>query len=164
MRDEYLKSIVYNYSSYGLSNGEKLALSNGLEYQIPVKSFRVAINTEFEQFYQRLLHDISCSQEKDIERIKTNLRTTCVKYSKIRVPYKYRKIVETLPKYSRIVIMNQDKGRDAAQNLSVYLDKCMDILDINQFTKLSTNPTKKTEKKIQGALKKLKPVLQCWSI
>ena len=51
MRDEYLKSIVYNYSSYGLSNGEELALSNGLEYQIPVKSFRVAINTEFEQFY-----------------------------------------------------------------------------------------------------------------
>ena len=92
MRDEYLKSIVYNYSSYGLSNGEELALSNGLEYQIPVKSFRVAINTEFEQFYQRLLHDISCSQEKDIERIKTNLRTTCVKYSKIRVPYKFRKL------------------------------------------------------------------------
>ena len=61
--------------------------------------------------------------------------------------------------------MNQDKGRGAAlMDRTVYLDKCLDILDINQFTKLSTNPTKKTEKKIQGALKKLKAVLQCWSI
>ena len=48
--------------------------------------------------------------------------------------------------------MNQDKGRGAAlMDRTVYLDKCLDILDINQFTKLSTNPTKKTEKKDSGS-------------
>ena len=36
MRDEYLKSIVYNYSSYGLSNNEELALSKW--FRIPDSS------------------------------------------------------------------------------------------------------------------------------
>ena len=39
---------------------------------------------------------------------------------------------------------------------TVYLEKCLDILDTNQFTKLSTDPTKETEKKIQRVLRKIK--------
>ena len=39
---------------------------------------------------------------------------------------------------------------------TVYLEKCLDILDTNQFTKLSTHPTKKTEEKIQWVLWKIK--------
>ena len=53
--------------------------------------------------------------------------------------------------------MNQDKGRNVALiDRTVYLEKCVDILDINQFTKLSTNLTKKTEEKFQGDLQTLK--------
>ena len=46
----------------------------------------------------------------------------------------------------------------------VYLEKCLHILDTNQFTKLSTDPTKKTEEKIQQVLQKIKDVYQLRSI
>ena len=87
-----MKSIVHNYSSYVLSKDEELALSYGLENHIPTKTSRIAINTEFEQFYQRLLHDISHIPKEDLAHTKPE--------SKIRVPYNYRKIVETLTKNS----------------------------------------------------------------
>ena len=122
---EHLKSIVNNYSSYVLSKDEKFALSYGLENRIPTKISRNAINTEFEQFYQRLLYGISHIPEEDLAHIKTKLRNTCEKYSKIRVPYKYRKIVKTLSKNSRIVIMKQDKMRGVVlMDRMVYLWKC----------------------------------------
>ena len=98
IRDEYMKGIVHNYSSYALSKDEEIALSYGLENHIPTKTSHIAINTEFEQFYQRLLHYISHIPEEDLAHIETKLRNTCEKYSKIKVPYKYRKIVETLSK------------------------------------------------------------------
>ena len=95
--------------------------------------------------------------EDHLAHIKTKLRNTCGRYSKIRVPYKYRKIVETLSKNSRIVIMKQDKGRRVVlMDRTVYLEKCLDILDTNQSTKLTTDPTKKTEEKIQQVLRKIK--------
>ena len=66
-------------------------------------------------------------------------------------------MVETLSKNSRIVIMKQDKGRGVVpMDRAVYLEKCWDILDTNQFTKLSRDPTKKTEGKIQRVLRKIK--------
>ena len=45
-----MKSVVHNYSCYVLSKYEKIALSCGLENQIPTKTSRTAISTEFEQF------------------------------------------------------------------------------------------------------------------
>ena len=52
---------------------------------------------------------------------------TCERYSKIRVPYKFRKIVET-SKNSRTVIMKQDKGRGVVlMDTRVYLEKCLDM-------------------------------------
>ena len=33
--------------------------------------------------------------QDDINRIKTKIRNTCEKYSRINMPYKYRKIVKT---------------------------------------------------------------------
>ena len=152
-----MKSIAHNYSSYVLSKDEELALSYGLENHIPTKTSHIAINTEFEQFYQRLLHDISHIPEEDLAHIKTKLPNTCKKYSEIRVPNKYRKIVETLSKNSRIVVMKQDKGRGVIlMDRTVYVEKCLDILDTNQFTKVSTDPSKKTEEKIQRVLRKIK--------
>ena len=53
--------------------------------------------------------------------------------------------------------MKQDKGRGVTLiDRTAYLEKCLDILDTNQFTKLSMNSTKKTEEKIQRALRKVK--------
>ena len=51
--------------------------------------------------------------------------------------------------------MKQNKGRGVVlMDRTAYLEKCLDILDANQFTKLSTDPTKKTEEKIQRVLRK----------
>ena len=44
--------------------------------------------------------------------------------------------------------MKQNKGRGVVlMDIMVYLDKLLDILDTNKFTKLSTDPTKKMEEK-----------------
>ena len=44
--------------------------------------------------------------------------------------------------------MKQDKARGVVlMDRTVYLEKCLDILDTNQFTKLSRDPTKKIEEK-----------------
>ena len=53
--------------------------------------------------------------------------------------------------------MKQNKGRGVVlMDRTVYLDKCLDILDTNQFTKLSTDPTKKMEEKNRLFLRKIK--------
>ena len=52
--------------------------------------------TEFEGFYQGLLKDNSDIPETELQLIKTKLRNTCEKYTKIKVPYKYRKIINEL--------------------------------------------------------------------
>ena len=69
--DEHMNSIVHNYSSYVLSKDEKIALSYGLENNIPTKTSRIIINTEFEQFYRRFLHHTSHIPEEDLTYIKT---------------------------------------------------------------------------------------------
>ena len=123
-----MKSIVHKYSSYVISKDKEIALSYDLEKHIPTKTSRIVINTEFEEFCQRILHHISHIPEKDLVHIKTKLRNSREKYSKIRVPYKYRKIVETLSKNSRIVIMKQDKERGVVlMDRTVYLGKCLGV-------------------------------------
>ena len=53
--------------------------------------------------------------------------------------------------------MKQDLERGVVlMDRTVYLENCLDILDTTQFTKLSTDPTKKTEEKIQRVLRKTK--------
>ena len=42
---------------------------------------------------------------------KTNLRNTCDKYTKIKVPYKYRKVGKELSERRDIAILKADKGR-----------------------------------------------------
>ena len=51
------------------------------------------IYTEFEAFCQGLLKDIGNIPETESQLIKAKLRNTCEKDTKIKVPYKYRKII-----------------------------------------------------------------------
>ena len=108
---KFIKHSVHNYSSYIFSEQEKIALSFGLEQHIPNRSCKNSIYTEFEQFYQRIFHNIRYLPQDDINRIKTKMRSTCEKYSRINVPCKYRKIVNDLSRNKDIVTMKQDKGR-----------------------------------------------------
>ena len=84
------KCIVHNLSSYDLSEAEITALSYGLDTHIPTNTNSNTIATEFELFFQNLLRDISNIPESETSKIKTKLRNTCEKYSKVKVPYRDR--------------------------------------------------------------------------
>ena len=114
-----------------------------------------AIYTEFEVFYQSLLKDISDIPVNKLRQIKTNLRNTCDKYTKIKVPYKYRKVVEELSERRDIAILKADKGRRVV-NRDKYTEKCLQILNTKQIVKLNSDPTKVTERKVQNHLQKIK--------
>ena len=95
---------------YVLSCNEKIALVYGLEQHILVKPNKHTIRTEF-RVYQSILKNILHIPVNDSSLIKAKLQSTYEKYSKVYVPYEYRRIVEKLSKNNRIVIMKQDKGR-----------------------------------------------------
>ena len=99
-----------------------------------------AIYTEFEVFYQSLLKDISDIPVNKLRQIKTNLRNTCDKYTKIKVPYKYRKVVEELSERRDIAILKADKGRRVVnrdkytENVYKYLiqNKLLNLIQIQR--------------------------------
>ena len=56
-----------------------------------------------------------------------------------------------------IVIMKQDKGRGiVVLNRWKHTEKCLAILNTEQFRKLYSDPTKSTERKMQRVLRKIK--------
>ena len=88
------------------------------------------IYTEFEVFYQGLLKDIGNIPETELQLIKTKLRNTWEKYTKIKEPYKYRKIINELRKREDIAVLKADKGRDVViMNRDKYHEKCLELLD-----------------------------------
>ena len=58
------KEVVHNFSSHKLSKEEHEALSYSLDYHILSNVTRNSLNTEFEMFFQNLLHDISAIPEE----------------------------------------------------------------------------------------------------
>ena len=107
----------------------------GLEHHIPNKLNRNKIHTEFEQFYQNLVKDISHIPDDNLTRLKTKLRSTCEGYSKIQVIYKYKMIIDRLSKNHGIYIIKQDKGRGVVvMDKSKYTENCLHILQTEQFT------------------------------
>ena len=114
------------------------------------------IYTEFEVSYQGLLKDIGNIPETELQLIKTKLQNMCEKYTKTKVPYKYRKIINDLRKREDIVVLKADKGRGIViMNRDKYHEKCLEKLDTGQFQKLNYDPTKITQRKVQDALRKM---------
>ena len=55
-------------------------------------------------------------------------------------------------------LLKEDKGRGVAiMNRDKYEEKCLQMLNINQFVKLSSDPMKTTERKVQNVLRNIKP-------
>ena len=102
---------LLNKTEYQLSTVEYTALSYGLDHHISTKLNNNRIHTEFKQFYQDILKDISHIPEKYLSSLKTKLWSTCEKYSKIHVPYKYKKIIDQLSRNKDLCILEQDKRR-----------------------------------------------------
>ena len=109
--------------------------SYGLDHYIPIKLNRNGIHTEFEQFYQHLVKDISYAPDDNLTRLKT----------------------KSLKKPRSICIIKQDKGRGVVvMDRSKYTEKCLSILQTEQFTKLKPYTIKSIENKIQRELRVLK--------
>ena len=88
-KQHHVRQIIYTFTSYVLSRDEEIALSYGLDQHIPSNLNKTDTEAEFEQLYQGLLKDISNIPEENLSTLKTKLRSTREKYTRIIVPYKY---------------------------------------------------------------------------
>ena len=67
--------------------------------------------------------------ENEINKLKTKLRSTCEKYSNIKVQHTQRKIISGLSKRNDIILLKQYKGRGVvAMDRSKYTEKCLEML------------------------------------
>ena len=63
--------------------------------------------------------------------LKTKLRHTCAKYSQVKVPYKYRTVIDNLRRNKDLAILKQDKGKGIVLlDRTVYIGKCLLIINI----------------------------------
>ena len=139
---KYIRHTLHNFSWYQLSSKEEEALSPVLDEHIPSVCNLNKLFREFEMFYQNILKDISHLDNDVITRLKTKLRHTCDKYSRIKVPYKYRNVITNLRRNKQLVILKQDKGRGVVLlHKTKYVEKCLSIINANKFKKLDKNPT-----------------------
>ena len=147
---------MHNFSSYQLLSKEEEALPFGLNEHIPSVYNRNKFFPEFEMFYQNILKDISHLNNDVITRLRTKLRGTFDKYSRIKVPYKYH-VITNLRRNNQLVILKQDKGRGVVLlDKTKYVEKYFSIISTNKFKKFDKNPTVSYEAKMQRTLRKMK--------
>ena len=73
------------------------------------------------------------------------------------MPYRYRKIIRNLSNNEKIKVLKQDKGRGVViMDNSQYMKKCLNMLNNDNFIKLTDDSTKLIEEKIQKAIRKIK--------
>ena len=65
--------------------------------------------------------------------------------------------MKRLSKNKDIVILKQDKGRGVViLNRSKYIEKCLSIVNSNEFLQVDKDPTASIERKVQRTLRKTK--------
>ena len=105
-----------------------------MDEHIPTGLNRNKLFTEFEIFYQNILNDLPNLPEHDTIALKTKPHYTCEKYSQIKVPYKYRTVIDNFHQNKDLVILKQDKGKSVVLlDRTVYIDKCLSMLNTQQF-------------------------------
>ena len=128
----FSKNVVHNFSSYSLSQQEIEALSYGIDHYIPVKTDTKRVEVEFEYFYKNLLSEVTELPEQERIGIKTKLLNACKSYNGIKVPYRYREVINNLSKNKSICLLKQDKGRGTViVDHHEYVRKCEDLLKSN---------------------------------
>ena len=104
-----------------------------------------------------LLLDIPTIPEENIARMKTQLRSTCEKYYKVRMLFRYLQAIKMLSNNKDIAILKQDKGSGVViLNRSKNIEKCLSIVNNSQFLRVDKDPTVYIERKIQRTLGKIK--------
>ena len=90
-------------------------------------------------------------------QLKTKLQIACEKYNRVKVPFKYREMINKLSNKSNIILLRQDKGRGIVViDRKKCTENCMDMLNTKQFCKLDKDPTKTIKAKIQRPVRKTK--------
>ena len=150
-------TIIYNYSSYVLSNEEEKALEYGLDTHIPGMIDKNRVKTEFEAFYEDVLKQTNHLNIDEQDLLKSKLRRICESYSNIKVPYQYKECIKKLSSRKDITIMKSDKGRAVViLDKTLYLSKCLSMINTDKFEKLKDDPTKRIEGIVQRTLLTLK--------
>ena len=116
-------------SSYQLSHDKYTALSFGLDHHIPAKTDPNLIYTEFECYYQNIVPKIkNLSDDQKCQQkcqLKIKLWSACEKYNRVKVPFKYKEIINKLSNNSNITLLRQDKGKGIVVIDRIkYTEKC----------------------------------------
>ena len=144
-------------SSYQLSHDEYTALQFGLHHHIPPKTDPNLIYTMFKCYYQNIVYKIKNLSDDHKRQLKTKLGSACKKYNPVKVPFKYREIINKLSNNSNIILLPQDKEKGIVViDRKKYTEKCTDMLNTKQFCKLNKDPTKTIETKDHRAARKIK--------
>ena len=131
-------------------------MSYGLDHHIPGKTDPNLIYIEFESYFQSIKHKITSLPETQISHLNTKLRTACEQYNNISVPYKEREISK-LKKNQNIMLLYQDNDTGIVIiDRNRYTNKCLNILNTEQFRKLDRDPTKPIDAKIRSGVRKIK--------
>ena len=84
------------------------------------------------------LPNIPNISENELQQVKTKLRNICERYRNIKVQYKQRQISKSLSQREDTTIMKADKVRGVViMNKSKYLEKCLTLLNSEQFVRLN---------------------------
>ena len=90
---------------------------------------------------------------EDKDELKTKLRNICNKYGKVKIPKNIRDVIDNLMKRDDILLLKQDKGKGIViLDRTIYNEKCLDMLNTEQFKKLNKDPTRPIERKLQSLL------------
>ena len=137
------RNIVHNFSSYDLTAEEQHILSYGLDHHIPTRLNENEVKTEFETFFYGLNKQLKHLSSDERDELKTKLRRSCENYYKVKTDDKFQNVIKKLAKEKNIRILKQDKGRGVViLDKNTYVEKCMSILNTDQFEKLSYDNTK----------------------
>ena len=124
----------------------------GLNYQIPKRTNRNIIEIEFELYLQIINSYVSEIPDNIDCCLKTKLRNICDKSNRIRVSYKFRKIVEKKSRDKNMMVLKEDKGRGViVTDGKKYIEKwkCFNLLHTQSFIQFDHDPIKTIEIKIQ---------------
>ena len=104
----------------------------------------------------RLIINLTHGPDNELTSLKAELRSNCEKYSKINVPYKYKKVIDNLSK-NKNEILKQDKARGVViLDITKYTEKCVTLLNTEGFKRVTTDPDAAIEKKLENAFRKIK--------
>ena len=156
------KKIIHNFSSYRLSDTEKLLLCKGLNFALPPKRLR------FENYllpFELLYRDVYDSENKDESLLHLKSKVKDVGLSSYRIynkkdhryenlsPEEYDAFIN-LSSNKSIIIQKADKGNSVVIiNRTHYVKEMEKLLsDTNKFVKVEFNPKHKVSKELRHLL------------